>query len=184
MHYYIHGYLSSPESTKGSMLNEKIGVKPVKYRDCKPEDLVVKDCVKRIIEGIEDDNHAVLIGSSLGGLLAAKTAYLKPQNIDLMILLNPAIIPPDFDISSITDMPHRILKDMQDERLFEKKINIPIYIIRGTEDKVVPDEWIYRYAKKQEATVKFIHDDHRISKNISELPIMIKQILKLENDIK
>ena len=41
MLYYIHGYQSNPNSRKGILFKEKLGVVPIKYRDCKPEDLVI-----------------------------------------------------------------------------------------------------------------------------------------------
>ena len=86
MIYYIHGYLSEPNSTKGTLFKEKLNAKAIKYRDCEPEDLVVSDCVKRIEEEIKNDDFAILIGSSLGGLLAAKTA-LDNSNVKHIILL-------------------------------------------------------------------------------------------------
>ncbi len=44
MIYYIHGYLSDPESTKGILLKDKLNVKSIKYRDCKPENLDIAEC--------------------------------------------------------------------------------------------------------------------------------------------
>jgi len=76
--YYIHGYMSSPDSNKGTLFKEKLGAKAIKYRDCEPEDIIISDCLKRIGIEIEKDDDVVLIGSSLGGLLAAKTAIEHP----------------------------------------------------------------------------------------------------------
>ena len=122
MLYYIHGYMSDPNSTKGTLFKEKLNAKAIKYRDCKPEDLIIADCLERIKKEIENDADTVLIGSSLGGLLAAKIAFKNP-NVKQIILLNPAIIPPSVDITKIQGMPQRILTDMQDVRLFENKID-------------------------------------------------------------
>ena len=55
MLYYIHGYLSEPNSTKGTLFKEKLNAKAIKYRDCEPEDLVISDCVNRVEEEIEND---------------------------------------------------------------------------------------------------------------------------------
>ena len=92
MIYYIHGYQSSPSSEKGKLFKEKLGAIPIKYRDCKPEDLVIKECIGRIKSIISKDKKVILIGSSLGGYLAAKVAF--DIKIDKLILLNPAIVPP------------------------------------------------------------------------------------------
>ena len=177
MIYYIHGYLSGPDSTKGSLLKKKLRVKPIKYRDCEPEDLVISECLIQIKEEIKNDENAILIGSSLGGLLAAKTA-LENSNVKNLILLNPAIVPPDFNIKKIRDMPQRILRDMQDKRLFTEKIKSNIFIIIGTRDDVVPNEWVIEFAMAQSATIKLLNDDHSLTQNLHRLPNIISKFLK------
>ncbi|MCK4365954.1 MAG: hypothetical protein KAW45_07875 [Thermoplasmatales archaeon] len=176
MLYYIHGYMSDPNSTKGTLFKEKLNAKAIKYRDCEPEDLVIADCLQNIKKEIENDEDAALIGSSLGGLLAAKTA-LESSNVKQIILLNPAIIPPSFDITKIQDMPQSILSDMQDVRLFEEKIGSYIDILVGTMDEVVPTDWVLEFAKSQDVTVRFFEDDHSFTHNIDQLPDIITTIL-------
>jgi len=174
MMYYIHGYMSEPDSTKGTLFKNKLNIKPIKYRDCKPEDLLISDCLNRIQEEIKDDNSPILIGSSLGGLLAAKTAQIN-DNVKQLVLLNPAIIPASYDISRINDMPQSILSDMQDPSLFNKKIKANIFILIGTNDDVVPNSWVLEFAKAQEAKVRFLHDDHSFSNKIELLPSIISR---------
>lgn len=169
MLYYIHGYLSSPSSQKGTVFKEKLNAIAIKYRDCEPEDLVISDCLKRIADVIKEDNDVVLIGSSLGGFLAASTA-VDNTNVKKLILLNPAIIPPGTDLDQHEGLSRRILEEMLDKRLFEDKIKAEIIIIRATEDDLVPDSWVLEFARAQEATIMFLHDDHRFSKNTSLLP--------------
>ena len=177
MLYYIHGYQSTPDGDKGTLFSEKLNAKAIKYRDCKPEDLIIDDCLKRISEVIKNDEDVVLIGSSLGGFLAASTA-LHHSNIKKLILLNPAIIPPSTNLDEHQSVPKNILGDMIDKRLFENRLDSDITILRGTEDDVVPDDWIIKFAAVQEATVKFLHDDHRFSRNLTRLPLIISDILK------
>ena len=176
MLYYVHGYMSEPDSTKGILLKEKLNAIPIKYRDCPPEDLVISDCVERIVEKIKNDDDVILIGSSLGGLLAVKTAKIC-KNVKKLILLNPAIIPGDVDVTTIHDMPLRILNEMKDPCLFEEKINADIDIIVGTLDNVVPNGWSINFAKHQQAIIHFLCDDHRLTKNINQLPDIIQSII-------
>jgi len=177
MYYYIHGYLSSPDSTKGSILNQSLGVESIEYRDCEPEYLVISDCLKRINEAIKDDPDPILIGSSLGGFLTAKIA-LENLNIKKIVLFNPAIIPIDYDISKIFDMPQRILSDMKEPRFFSEKINAKILILMGTRDDVVPNSWVKSFAKSQDAEIIELEDDHSLSENVNKIPDIIKDFLK------
>jgi len=62
--------------------------------------------------------------------------------------------------------------------LFEQKIPATITILLGTEDTVVPDQWVLMFAKAQEASVQFLRDDHEFSKNLSNLPAIISKILR------
>ncbi len=176
MLYYIHGYESSPDGAKGIIFKEKLNAKAIKYRDCKPEDIVISNCLRRIAEEIKHDRDTVLIGSSLGGFLAAKTA-LENSNVKQIILLNPAVIPPSIDISTIKDMPMSILVDMKDNRLFNEKLDVEIFIFAGTEDEIVPPNWVLEFARAQEATVRFLHDDHRFTCNIDRFPDLITELL-------
>jgi len=179
MLYYIHGYLSDPNSTKGTLFRDKLGAKAIQYRDCKPEDLIVSDCLERISKEISNDNDVVLIGSSLGGFLAAKTA-LENNQVTKLILLNPSIIPPSVDISTLQGLPSSILYEMKDEQLFEKKIDAEIMILRGIKDDVVSSQWVLEFAKAQEATVKFFQDDHQFTRNLDKLPTIISNIINVQ----
>ena len=176
MLYYIHGYMSGPNSTKGTLFEEKLNAIAIKYRDCEPEDLVISECINRINKTIENDENAILIGSSLGGLLAARTALENP-NVKQIILLNPAIIPISVDISKIQGMPYKILEGMQDERLFKNKIASKIHVLLGLEDDVVPNSWGLEFAKAQSAIVESLHDDHQFSRNLMLLPEIISKII-------
>ena len=158
------------------LFKEKLNAKAIKYRCCKPEYLVISDCLKRIKREIDKDEKVVLIGSSLGGFLAAKTA-LNNRNVKQIILLNPAIIPPHVDITKIKDMPQRILSDMQDRHLFKEKINSNIFILAGKKDYIVPSDWVLEFAKAQGITVRFLDDDHAFTYNMNKLPNIINNFL-------
>jgi pimeloyl-ACP methyl ester carboxylesterase len=177
MLYYLHGYQSSPTGEKATLLKETLGAIPIAYRDDSPEKLVISRCLSRISEVLQNDDHVVLIGSSLGGFLAASTALTHPT-VTQLILLNPAIIPLEIDLRTTEGMPLRILEEMRDPCLFEQKIPAKITILRGTLDDLVPDEWILSFAKAQLATIQLFNDDHRFSKNLQKLPTIISELLQ------
>lgn len=175
--YYIHGYQSSPESTKGRILSDKLGVIPLAYRKGKPEDLAIPDALQSISNSIKNDAEVTLIGSSLGGFLAVKTAQ-QHENVKQIILLNPALLPPETDITKITDMPSSIVEPMYDESLFHQLLPCDIQLFIGTEDTVVPNKWGITFAQQQEATIHFLKDDHRFSRYTAQLPSLIQPLLK------
>jgi len=177
MIYYLHGYQSSPTSVKGVLFKETLHAVPITYRTGPPETMVISQCLQNITDAIKDDARVILIGSSFGGFLAAATA-LHHATVKQMILLNPAIIPPHTNLRRIQEMPPQLFLQMMCPELFEQKIPAAISILRGTDDTVVPDAWVLAFAKAQEASVYFLHDDHAFSKNLSQLPAIISKILR------
>jgi len=177
MLYYIHGYQSSPNSAKAKLFREKLDVKAIEYRHGNPEELVISDCLKRIAKEIEEDREAVLIGSSLGGFLAAEIA-LESSFIKSLVLLNPLLIPPSQDLNAIKGIPVRILYELRDDRLFMDKIRSDTTILMATDDELLPRSWILEFAMAQEATVRFLHDDHSFTHHLGMLPRIIHKITK------
>ncbi len=176
MLYYIHGYQSSPHGEKALLFKKTLQALPITYREGPPRKLEISQALKQISQVIQQDNEVKLIGSSLGGFLAASFALTHPV-VHYLILLNPAIIPPEANLSNIKGIPLRLLKEMQDPRLFTKRIPAMITIIRGTHDDVVPDQWVQRFADAQHATIQYYDDDHRFTKNLQKLPGIIFKIL-------
>jgi predicted esterase YcpF (UPF0227 family) len=174
--YYIHGYESEPLSKKGKLFRQTLNAKPIKYRDCPPQDMIISQCLKEIRDKIKKDSNPILIGSSFGGFLAAKIAQINPK-VKQIILLNPAIIPPFYKIDNTSSMPHRILIEMKDTKLFYENIPANISIICGTNDDVIPTNWTIDFAITQQATIKFLDDDHRFTLNLNNLPRIIKNLI-------
>jgi len=179
MLYFIHGYQSTPNGEKATLFKESLHASPINYQDTSPEEIRISHCLEKISREIKNDPSVTLIGSSLGGFLAASTALNHP-NVTRLILLNPATIPPETDLETIEGMPLRILQEMINPGLFSQKITAQITILRGTQDTVVPDRWVFRFAQAQNATIQFFDDDHRFSKNLSRLPEIVSALLHKE----
>jgi predicted esterase YcpF (UPF0227 family) len=177
MLYYIHGYQSSPNSAKARLFREKLNVQAIAYHYGKPEELVISDCLKRISEEIEEDREVVLIGSSLGGFLAAEIA-LENSFVKSLVLLNPLLIPPSQDVSKIEGIPARILYELRDDRLFVDKMRSETTVLIATDDELLPPNWVLEFAMAQEATVRFLHDDHSFTRHLCMLPSIVHKITK------
>lgn len=91
---YLHGFASGPSSKKGVAVEEHFAARgrPVRRLDLRVpsfEHLRLSAMIERVeaaMEGVED---VVLMGSSLGGLCAAKVAERHPR-VRRVVLLAPA----------------------------------------------------------------------------------------------
>jgi predicted esterase YcpF (UPF0227 family) len=176
MLYYLHGYLSGPNSTKGKLMRERFNALPIDYQQNQSEILDVDKSLREIMETIADDTDPILIGSSFGGFLAAETA-LSSAAVKTIILLNPAIIPPRADTHLLIGIPEHIIEKMRDNRLFETKLQARVFILLGIRDEVVPADWSISFAKAQKATVTFLDDDHAFTGNPFRLLNIVEEIL-------
>tara|TARA_E500000075_G_scaffold124955_1_gene128384 strand:- start:213 stop:830 length:618 start_codon:yes stop_codon:yes gene_type:complete len=94
---YIHGFRSSPESTKAKFLREFAVSRDIDFV-CPPLSInpqIAAQQVKKVSEHIARDNvNQVVIGSSLGGFYATwlmQTCTLNHN--DITVLLNPVVMP-------------------------------------------------------------------------------------------
>jgi len=174
--YYIHGYKSTPTSIKGTLFQTELNARAIDYHAGKPEDLDLDAARHHIADAIRGDDNPILIGSSFGGFLGAKVA-LEYSIVRKLVLLNPAIIPPRANIERLRGIPKRILVQMRDDLIFTRRIVAETTILMATQDEVIPPEWILDFAMAQEATVRFLHDNHSFSNNLTKLPRIISEIV-------
>jgi pimeloyl-ACP methyl ester carboxylesterase len=94
-----------------------------------------------------------LIGSSLGGLMAALFATQAPGQVRKLVLLAPALTLPEF-----AGIP-------------PASIDIPTVIIQGTQDELIPIQVAREFAEKAftHLTYLVVDDDHRLHKTADEL---------------
>jgi pimeloyl-ACP methyl ester carboxylesterase len=90
---YLHGFASSPRSRKAQFFGEKLAEKGVRLEtpalDQDDFEHLTITRQLRVIERIVADDAVVLIGSSLGGYLAALYAA-RNSNVQRLLLLAPA----------------------------------------------------------------------------------------------
>jgi len=95
----------------------------------------------------------VLIGSSLGGLMAVLFAAAHPGQVRKLVLLAPALTIPEF-VESLSF-----------------QISIPTVIVQGRRDELIPLEPARALAEKifTQLTYIIVDDDHRLHKTAEEL---------------
>jgi pimeloyl-ACP methyl ester carboxylesterase len=94
-----------------------------------------------------------LIGSSLGGLMAALFAYKAPKQVRKLVLLAPAVGLFEF------------------EKIPPASISIPTTIIQGNQDELIHLPEAREIAEKvfRDLTYRVVDDDHRLHKTAETL---------------
>jgi pimeloyl-ACP methyl ester carboxylesterase len=95
----------------------------------------------------------ILIGSSLGGLMAALFAKQAPGQVRKLVLLAPALTQPDFNL------------------IPPSSIDLPTVIVQGTLDELIPLSVARGLAEKAftHLTYLVVDDDHRLHKTAKTL---------------
>jgi len=145
---FIHGQESSSQ-----------GNKAVFFQDLFPE-MIIPDFVgdvstrmSKLNKILFDKKGLIMIGSSLGGLMASLYAFQNQDRMKKLILLAPAINLSDFS-------PY-----------LPKKLALPVYIFHGENDEIIPLKPIQAIAEKvfPDLTFTVMKDDHRLSKTFTSI---------------
>jgi len=148
---FSHGQESGPWGTKIKImasLASSLGcdVTSIDYQGIKePQDRITK----LIKESSSITEPICLVGSSMGGFVATAAAY-DVKAVGLFVLA-PAYFMQGFDHSLI------------------KPTDIPMEIVHGWDDKIVPVENSIRYAQTQQAKLHILDGDHGLTENIQEI---------------
>lgn len=105
---------------------------------------------------IEDD--LILVGSSMGGHVA--TAGAAAVGATGLFVLAPAYFLPGYE--ELTPLPPQV----------------PISIVHGWHDDIVPVENSIRYARECSATLHIVDGDHRLTANIDEINYYLRRFIQ------
>ena len=162
---YLHGFASSPLSSKAQFFRRKFAacgasIEIPRLDEGRFEQLTISGQL-RVIERAVGDQPSILIGSSLGGYLAALYASRQPSQVERLVLLAPAFqfprrwqerYPPEdwkregsISVFHYGDGRERRLgyQFLEDATQFEDQPEFPQpgLILHGLNDQVVP-AWI------------------------------------------
>ncbi len=155
---FSHGKESGPWGTKIQRLakvakNQSLDVISVDYRGI-DDPLERVDKLKETITGL---TGYLLVGSSLGGYVAAAAAEQAPA--EGLFLMAPAVYVPGYDQYEI------------------KKVLCPTLVVHGWRDEVIPVDSAWRFARKHRATLQVLDDDHRLRDSLPALEQLFSQFL-------
>lgn len=145
--YFLHGQEGNTKGYKAIMLSRLFEHIKVPYF----EGSMTKR-MHKLRELLAEESDIVLIGSSMGGLMATLYALEAPSQVDKLILLAPAL--PLFDWS-YTNHP----------------IDLPVIIFHGKADDIVPlpEAKADAQALFRNLTFKEVKDGHRLKNTVDEI---------------
>jgi predicted esterase len=113
---------------------------------------------KLLAEGSVIDDTLVLVGSSMGGHVA--TAAAAGLNAAGLFVLAPAYFIPGYE--ELTPAPP----------------DMPICIVHGWNDDIVPVENSIRFAASCNAELHILDSDHRLTANIDEINYYLRRFIE------
>ena len=156
---FSHGQESGPWGTKIRAMAET--VRSMGYEADSIDYQGIADPTERaeklIAEARDIEGPLILVGSSMGGHVA--TAAAETLGAAGLFLLAPAFYIPGYE--DLTPPPP----------------GMPIWIVHGWRDDVVPVENSIRFAQQCRAALHLIDGDHRLTANIDQINDYLRQLL-------
>ncbi len=145
---FIHGSDSSSQTYKAMLLRQRYpGIVVPDFTGSLSERMQQLEAILRETSGW------TIIGSSLGGTMAALFAAHRPTQVRKLVLLAPALNLWEF------------------KKQVKRPIDVPCVILHGTKDRVVLIRTNRKVAEKWFPNLEYIvvEDDHRLHKTAEEL---------------
>ena len=157
---FSHGQESGPWGTKIRAMAELVrglgyAADSIDYQGIADPTERVEKCLRECA-GIDDD--IVLVGSSMGGHVA--TAAAAEVGAAGLFVLAPAYFMEGY------------------EELTPPPPEMPICIVHGWHDEIVPVDNSIRYARNCGATLHLVDGDHRLTANLDEINEYLRYFLK------
>ena len=157
---FSHGQESGPWGTKIKAMAAM--VKELGYRADSIDYQGIADPTERVGKLVAEchgiDDALILVGSSMGGHVA--TAAAEKVNAAGLFVLAPAYYMPGY------------------EELTPPPPGIPICIVHGWHDGVVPVDNSIRFARQCNAELHLIDSDHRLTDNVVEIVAYLKRFIR------
>jgi len=197
--FYLHGFASSPKSTKVGYFTERLRAHGVEMRcpDFNEPDfrtLTLTRMLDQLGAELAGGDAATLIGSSLGGTLAILAAARYPSRVERLVLMAPAVmfakpghhlLPPEridewrrrgalpffhYAYDAERQLDVAFYEDSLQYDAFGAAFAQPTLVFQGLRDASVDPRTVEAFAKtRRNVTLSLLDDDHQL---IASLPRM------------
>lgn len=199
---YLHGFASGPQSTKARYFSDRLcdaGAKVLVPDLNKPsfEKMTLTsqlNVVRQCMQQIDQSDQLVIIGSSMGGLLATLVAQeLIP--LSALVLLAPGFGLPrrwlemlgengledwrnhgaievfHYALNTNANLDYDFIVDAQNYKTEELKVNVPTLVFHGKNDDTVPliESIDFEKWNPNRVTLEILDDDHHLTKSLDSI---------------
>ncbi len=201
---YLHGFSSSPDGHKVGILRERFAEqglhleRPALHRPS--FEMLTYTASLEVLDEMDDvrDEPWCLIGSSMGGYLAARWAELNPARVVKLLLLCPAFGLTErwpqllgeeafsrwkrdgsFGLPApgggVANVHWGFIEDARQHPAYPE-VPCPTVIVHGRRDEVVPIEQSRRYAAERDHVVLHeVDDDHGLSGTVDVIDAVARE---------
>ena len=199
--FYLHGFASSAQSTKAGYFAERLREHGLTLRcpDFNEPDFAALTVTRMLDQigreiAIAPDGPTVLMGSSLGGMLAILAAAKYPARVSRLVLMAPAVmfakpghhlLTPEridewrrlgalpffhYKFNEERSLNYAFYEDSLRHDAFEAAFTQPTMIFQGLRDASVDHRTVEQFARtRPNVTLSLLDDDHQL---IASLPRM------------
>jgi pimeloyl-ACP methyl ester carboxylesterase len=191
--FYLHGFASSARSSKAAFLSARLAARGLRLEtpDLNEPDfgtLTVTRMVGQVAQAIDAGSGPVaLIGSSLGAFVAVQTALQRPERVQRLVLLAPAL---DFGANRMRELAeggleqwkasnalnvfhygygriipvhYELYADAARFDCLDASLEIPVQVFQGRRDTAVDPETVERWSRaRPNVELHMLDDDHQL----------------------
>ncbi|HSC29296.1 MAG TPA: YqiA/YcfP family alpha/beta fold hydrolase [Vicinamibacterales bacterium] len=209
--FYLHGFGSSVKSSKAAFIASRLAGHGVSLEtpDFNEPDfatLTVTRMVQQVCDRLDArvEDPVALVGSSLGGFVAVQTALARPDRVNRLVLLAPAL---DFAGNRMRDLAVHGLDEWRRTNRLEvfhhgygrtmavryelytdalrydalnATLGLPIQVFQGRRDTAVDPDTVRRWAAAR-PNVEFheLDDDHQLLSSLEHIWVEMRRFLGL-----
>lgn len=154
--YFFHGKESGPHGSKYHSLTTLGDVISPDFQG-----MNIEERLEKAIEITADQKDLVVVGSSMGGLLAALLYDRHPERFAALILLAPALY------GELAQGIERMPPADQ------------FRVLHGGHDEIVPVEAVQNFCDRFDLPLTIVDDKHRLKNSHSEMLEMVRTFIEL-----